>query len=79
MSGIQKEAVFAWIPDLGFASSGMTVTVFGNLLNQLLDALGMPITSCEIKTHPYHKGPLFLARPHQEQEFPAPGSVAVFC
>ena len=55
-----------WIPDLAFASSGMTVTVFGNLFKPLLDALCMPGTSREIKTHLSRRGPLFLARPHQE-------------
>jgi hypothetical protein len=35
MSGIQKEPVFCWIPDLAFASSGMTVTV----VNQLVQVL----------------------------------------
>ena len=65
ISGIQKEPVFSWIPDLAFASSGMTVTVFGNLSDPLLDALGMPITSFEVKTHAYHRGPVCLGTPHR--------------
>jgi hypothetical protein len=28
-----------WIPDLGFASSGMTIVVFSDFLGSLLDAI----------------------------------------
>jgi len=35
MSGIQKEPVFSWIPDLAFASSGMTVTVVSQFVQIL--------------------------------------------